>query len=80
MNFAYFSYFCVCVCVCCLLFYFVLFGSEKIVTEEVPPNMEAIVAEKRRELIEVVSEVDDKLAELFLADEPISSTELEVII
>lgn len=40
--------------------------------------MEALVAEKRRELIEAVSEVDDKLAEVFLNDEPVSSTELEV--
>ncbi|KAF7151284.1 hypothetical protein RHSIM_Rhsim02G0217000 [Rhododendron simsii] len=39
--------------------------------------MEALVAEKRSELIEVVSEVDDRLAELFLADEPITSAELE---
>lgn len=52
--------------------------SEKIVIEEVPADMEALVTEKRRELIEVVSEVDDKLAEAFLADEPISSTDLEV--
>lgn len=40
--------------------------------------MESIVAEKRRELVEMVSEVDDKLAEAFLNDEPISSTDLEV--
>ncbi|KAK9733138.1 hypothetical protein RND81_04G046100 [Saponaria officinalis] len=50
---------------------------ENIVTDEVPTNMETLVAEKRHELIEVVSEVDDKLAELFLADEPISSSDLE---
>ncbi|KAK9666317.1 hypothetical protein RND81_14G176900 [Saponaria officinalis] len=50
---------------------------ENIVTDEVPANMETLVAEKRHELIEVVSEVDDKLAELFLADEPISSSDLE---
>lgn len=52
--------------------------SEKVVAEEIPANMEALVAEKRRELIEAVSEVDDKLAEAFLNDEPISSTELGV--
>lgn len=52
--------------------------SEKIVIEDIPSDMEAIVAEKRRELIEIVSEVDDKLAEAFLDDEPISSTDLEV--
>lgn len=46
--------------------------------EEIPANMEALVAEKRRELIEMVSEVDDKLAEAFLTDEPISSASLEV--
>ncbi|CAL5340297.1 unnamed protein product [Camellia sinensis] len=51
--------------------------NENVTAEEVPANMKELVAEKRRELIEVVSEVDDKLAELFLADEPISSTELE---
>lgn len=47
-------------------------------TEDIPSDMETIVAEKRRELIEAVSEVDDILAEAFLNDEPISSTELEV--
>lgn len=52
--------------------------SEKVVTAEIPASMEALVAEKRRELIETVSEVDDKLADMFLSDEPISSTELEV--
>lgn len=40
--------------------------------------MEAFVTERRRELIEVVSEVDDKLAESFLNDEPISPSDLEV--
>ncbi|XP_050282301.1 elongation factor G-1, mitochondrial isoform X2 [Quercus robur] len=52
-------------------------SGEKIVAEDIPANMEALVAEKRRELIEAVSEVDDKLAEVFLNDEPVSSTELE---
>lgn len=59
-------------------YYLVAYCSEKVVTEEIPANMEALVAEKRRELIETVSEVDDKLAEAFLNDEPISSTELAV--
>ncbi|KAA8515892.1 hypothetical protein F0562_019071 [Nyssa sinensis] len=58
-------------------YYFHGSNGEKVVNEEIPANIEALVAEKRRELIEVVSEVDDKLAELFLNDEPISSTELE---
>uniref|UniRef100_A0A2P2LU90 Elongation factor G, mitochondrial n=2 Tax=Rhizophora mucronata TaxID=61149 RepID=A0A2P2LU90_RHIMU len=52
-------------------------SGEKVVTAEVPSDMAAIVAEKRRELIEVVSEVDDKLADAFLSDESISSAALE---
>ncbi|KHG12060.1 hypothetical protein F383_19392 [Gossypium arboreum] len=50
---------------------------EKVVAEEIPADMDVIVAEKRRELIEMVSEVDDKLAEAFLNDDPISSVDLE---
>lgn len=41
--------------------------------------MKDLVTEKRRELVEMVSEVDDKLAEAFLSDEPISSLDLEVV-
>lgn len=52
--------------------------SEKVTAEEVPADMEGLVSEKRRELIEMVSEVDDKLAEAFLSDEPISPEDLEV--
>ncbi|EOX96370.1 PREDICTED: elongation factor G-1, mitochondrial [Theobroma cacao] len=58
-------------------YYFHGSNGEKVVAEEIPADMEAIVAEKRRELIEMVSEVDDKLAEAFLNDEPISSADLE---
>ncbi|KMT03792.1 hypothetical protein BVRB_8g189370 [Beta vulgaris subsp. vulgaris] len=58
-------------------YYFHGSNGEKVVAAEVPTDMEALVAEKRHELIEAVSEVDDKLAELFLADEPISSSDLE---
>ncbi|KAL6495370.1 Elongation factor G-2, mitochondrial [Orobanche gracilis] len=50
---------------------------ENVVTEDIPANLEEIALEKRRELIEAVSEVDDKLAESFLSDEPISPAELE---
>ncbi|CAA3012791.1 elongation factor G-2, mitochondrial [Olea europaea subsp. europaea] len=52
-------------------------NGEKIVIEDIPANIEALALEKRRELIEAVSEVDDKLAEAFLSDEPISSIDLE---
>lgn len=54
------------------------FCSENVVAEDIPANLEELVLEKRRELIETVSEVDDKLAEAFLSDEPISAAELEV--
>lgn len=79
-------------CVICLLFsefrlsgiyilvHLLLFAycSENVVAAEIPADMEALAAEKRRELIETVSEVDDKLADAFLSDEPISSGDLEV--
>uniref|UniRef100_A0A7N0ZTQ2 Elongation factor G, mitochondrial n=1 Tax=Kalanchoe fedtschenkoi TaxID=63787 RepID=A0A7N0ZTQ2_KALFE len=48
-------------------------SGENIEIAEIPENMMPLVTEKRRELIEMVSEVDDKLAEAFLSDEPISS-------
>ena len=60
----------------CLLFF--AYCSENIVAGEIPADMEALVADKRRELIETVSEVDDKLADAFLSDEPISPGDLEV--
>ncbi|KAJ7003838.1 elongation factor G-1, partial [Populus alba x Populus x berolinensis] len=59
------------------VYYFHGSNGEKIVTAEIPVEMEALAAEKRRELIETVSEVDDKLADAFLTDEPISSSDLE---
>jgi elongation factor G len=52
-------------------------NGDKIDIEEVPSDMEALVAEKRHELIETVSEVDDILAEAFLSDETISDADLE---
>ncbi|CAK8541339.1 unnamed protein product [Lathyrus sativus] len=58
-------------------YYFHGSNGEKIVIEDVPSDMEALVAEKRRELIETVSEVDDILAEAFLSDEAISDADLE---
>ncbi|TMW97665.1 hypothetical protein EJD97_005174 [Solanum chilense] len=61
-------------------YYFHGSNGEKIVAEDIPADMEAIASEKRRELIEAVSEVDDKLAESFLNDEPISSADLEAAI
>ncbi|KAL3616487.1 Elongation factor G-2, mitochondrial [Castilleja foliolosa] len=58
-------------------YYFHGSSGEEIVTGDIPANLEELAQEKRRELIETVSEVDDKLAESFLSDEPISASELE---
>ncbi|XP_072999399.1 elongation factor G, mitochondrial [Typha latifolia] len=61
-------------------YYFHGSNGEKVVASEIPSNLEAMVTEKRRELIETVSEVDDRLAEAFLSDEPISSSDLKLAI
>ncbi|KAG8391576.1 hypothetical protein BUALT_Bualt01G0201900 [Buddleja alternifolia] len=58
-------------------YYFHGSSGETIVAEDIPANLEALALEKRRELVEAVSEVDDKLAEAFLSDEPISAADLE---
>lgn len=55
-------------------------SGQDVVTSDVPSNMQDLVTDKRRELIEVVSEVDDQLAEAFLNDEPISANELKAAI
>ncbi|GKB38201.1 elongation factor G-1, mitochondrial [Tanacetum coccineum] len=61
-------------------YYFRGSNGENVVTEEIPADMQAMAAEKRRELIEAVSDVDDQLAEAFLSDEPISSADLDAAI
>ncbi|CAI0449264.1 unnamed protein product [Linum tenue] len=58
-------------------FYFRGSSGENVVAEDIPEDMAAFVEAKRRELIETVSDVDDKLADAFLADEPISASDLE---
>ena len=55
-----------------------LMCSQNVVAYDVPSNMADLVKEKRREVIEVVSEVDDQLAEAFLNDEPITANQLKV--
>lgn len=45
---------------------------------DIPSEIKEAVSEKRRELIEAVSEVDEELADLFLNDEPISPEVLSV--
>ncbi|PWZ55655.1 Elongation factor G, mitochondrial [Zea mays] len=54
--------------------------NQNVTASDVPLNMEDLVTEKRRELIEVVSEVDDQLAEAFLNDEPITANQLKAAI
>lgn len=51
---------------------------EKVVEGEIPSDIAAAVAEKRRELIESISEVDDELADIFLNDQPITAEILAV--
>ncbi|KAL8505357.1 hypothetical protein ACS0TY_016555 [Phlomoides rotata] len=58
-------------------YYFHGSNGENVVTEDIPADLEASALEKRRELIEAVSEVDDQLAEAFLSDEPILAANLE---
>ncbi|XP_073288566.1 elongation factor G-1, mitochondrial-like [Primulina huaijiensis] len=58
-------------------YYFHGSNGENVVTEDIPANVKELALEKRHELVEVVSEVDDKLAEQFLSDEPITATDLE---
>ena len=55
-----------------------LMCSQNVAAYDVPSNMADLVKEKRREVIEVVSEVDDQLAEAFLNDEPITANQLKV--
>ncbi|XP_066364487.1 elongation factor G, mitochondrial-like isoform X3 [Miscanthus floridulus] len=55
-------------------------SGQNVTASDVPLNMEDLVTEKRRELIEVVSEVDDQLAEAFLNDEPITANQLKAAI
>ncbi|XP_045804095.1 elongation factor G-2, mitochondrial-like [Trifolium pratense] len=58
-------------------YYFHGSNGENVVVEEVPADMDSLVSEKRRELVETVSQVDDKLAEAFSSDRPISAADLE---
>ncbi|MCH82952.1 elongation factor G [Trifolium medium] len=53
-------------------------NGENVVVEEVPADMDALVSEKRHELIKAVSEVDNILAEAFCSDKPIPAADLEV--
>ncbi|CAI5957329.1 unnamed protein product [Closterium sp. NIES-64] len=56
-------------------------SGEKVRREEgIPANLKEQAEEKRHELIEHLSEVDDEIAEKFLNDEPISAEELQAAV
>uniref|UniRef100_A0A0D6R0R4 Elongation factor G, mitochondrial n=1 Tax=Araucaria cunninghamii TaxID=56994 RepID=A0A0D6R0R4_ARACU len=64
----------------CKALYFDGVYGEKIISDEIPSHLASLVTEKRRQLIEAVSEVDDTLAEIFLNDEPITADDLEMAV
>ncbi|GBD06724.1 Elongation factor G [bacterium HR21] len=51
-------------------------NGEHVVEQEIPPQLLEEAQRRRQELIETVADVDDAIAEKFLADEPISTEEL----
>lgn len=51
-------------------------GMNVIESDEIPADLVEFAKEKRAELIETVADVDDELAELFIAEEPISNEAL----
>ncbi|CAK9224974.1 unnamed protein product [Sphagnum troendelagicum] len=57
-------------------FFFHGVHGEKVTEADMPNDIVPAVAEKRRELIEAISEVDEELADLFLNDHPITPDEL----
>jgi elongation factor G len=59
-------------------FFFHGVHGEKVTEADMPNDIVPAVAEKRRELIEAISEVDEELADLFLNDHPITPDELAV--
>jgi elongation factor G len=61
-------------------FYFDGEKGETVRTEPVPAEYADQVKESRQEIVTLVADVDDKLAEKFIADEPISNEELKAAI
>lgn len=58
-------------------FHFTGAHGEVVTPGDVPEDLVSLVTEKRRELVEAVSEADEELAEKFLSDEPITANDLE---
>ena len=61
-------------------FYFDGASGETVREAEIPAELQATAEARRHEIIEKVAEVDDHLAEKFLADEPVSVDELRLAI
>ncbi|MFN0064384.1 MAG: elongation factor G [Myxococcaceae bacterium] len=61
-------------------FYFDGESGENIREEDVPADMVEQTKKARHDIVERVAEVDDKLAEKFIADEPVSNDELKAAI
>jgi len=60
--------------------YFKGSAGEKVVTDKVPSDMQDLVDEKKMELIECLSNVDDEIAEIFLCDETPTNEEIKAAI
>ncbi len=61
-------------------YYFDGEDGEKVRQVEVPDDLKQLAKERREEIVAKVADVDDKLAEKFLAEEPISNEELKAAI
>lgn len=55
-------------------------GVKVIESDDIPADLKELVEQKRQELIETVADVDDELADLYLAEEPISTEQLAAAI
>ena len=61
-----------------ILFFFLFVSSETVREDEIPAEFRSIAEEKRQELIESVTNGDDILGELFLAEKTPTTEELHV--
>ncbi|HEY8942866.1 MAG TPA: elongation factor G [Polyangiaceae bacterium] len=61
-------------------YYFEGSDGEKIIEKDPPAELAELVKERRAEIIERVADVDEELAEKFLAEEPISDDELRAAV
>ena len=55
-------------------------NGEKVRLEEIPEDLRELAAEKRQEMIEALADVDDEIAEKFLADETPTNDEIRAAV